>query len=95
MIRVEQLVCLNQKFHKNCYWKQTTMTYPDANFLILKDRLIREVKKTNIAYRIVHHKFGVLTTVKLGHDNSIFIQDFEDAQRRFALAPEEIAIWLR
>ena len=95
MLKVERLECENTKFHKNCRWINVAVTYPDANFLMLKDRLIREVRKTNIAYRILHHRFGVLTTIKMGHDDNIYIQENEDAQKRFALAPEDIATWLR
>jgi hypothetical protein len=48
----------------------------------LKERLAREVLRTHTAYRIIHKKFGVLTTLKMGHDNKIFIQDDNDALRK-------------
>jgi hypothetical protein len=95
MLRVEKLVCENPKFHKHCVWVKTSLTYPDYNFLTLRQRLIREVKKTNTAYRIVHHRYEILTTIKLGHDRIIYISDNEDAQRHFALAPADIATWLK
>lgn len=87
MLKVEKLICTNPKFHKDCYWKQVPLTYPDTRYLLLKDRLIRETKLTNTAYRILHPQFGVLTTVKLGHDNFIYISDNDDSLKRFALIP--------
>jgi hypothetical protein len=85
MIEVEMLVCENKQFHKNCEWVHAKLRYPNGQYLLLKDRLIREVKKTKIGYRIIHWKFGVLTTIKMGHDDIIWVGDHEDALRQFAL----------
>ncbi|GAG63823.1 unnamed protein product [marine sediment metagenome] len=85
MLDVEMLVCKNPQFHKDCQWKHAGIRYPDERYLPLKQRLTSEVKKTHIAYRITHWKFGVLTTIKLGHDNKIFVVDNQQALKDFAL----------
>jgi len=85
MLNVERLDCENPKYHKGCVWVRANIRYPDTRYLLLKQRLIYEVKRTEIAYRILHHKFGVLTTIKLGHKSGLFIQDNESALRAFAL----------
>ncbi len=85
MLDVEMLSCLNPKFHKECQWVHAKIRYPDERYLLLKQRLIYEVKKTHTAYRIVHWKFGVLTTIKFGHDNKVFISENPEALRAFAL----------
>lgn len=85
MLLVEMLVCKNPKFHKDCQWASARIQYPDELYLPLKQRLTSEVKKTHTAYRITHWKFGVLTTIKLGHDGEVFIADNQQALRDFAL----------
>lgn len=85
MLNVERLDCEIPKFHKNCKWVKVPIQYPDTRYLLLKDRLTREVNNTNTAYRILHPKFGVLTTIKKGHDNLIFISENDDTLKRFAL----------
>lgn len=89
MLKIERLICANQKFHKDCNWVNVRVSYPDTQYLTLKDEIIRRVKRTNVAYRILHTKFGILATVKLGHDNYIFISEHEDALKRFALISGE------
>jgi len=84
LIEVEMLVCQNPRFHKDCTWVHAKIRYPDGRYLLLKQRLIYEVKKTHIAYRITHWKLGILTTIKWGHDKKVFIQDNEGALRAFA-----------
>ncbi|MDD4877318.1 MAG: hypothetical protein PHQ86_09405 [Dehalococcoidales bacterium] len=84
MLDVEMLICL-KPHHKDCYWQHAKIRYPNERYLLLRDRLIREVKKTQTAYRITHWKFGVLVTIKFGHDNSLWIGEHEDALRQFAL----------
>lgn len=85
MLNVERLDCLNRKYHKDCVWVNAKIRYPDTRYLLLRDRLVQEVKKTKIAYRITHWKFGVLVTIKAGHDNSLYIGEHEDALKQFAL----------
>lgn len=89
MLKIERLECENQQFHKNCEWVNVRVAYPDTQYLLLRDRLIREVKRTNIAYRILHNRFGILATLKLGHDGILWVGEHEDALRRFALIPAE------
>ncbi len=85
MLRVEKLNCLNTKFNKDCEWVNVPISYPDTRYLLLKQRLIYEVKNTKVAYRITHNKFGILCTLKWGHDKQLFIQDNQEALRAFAL----------
>ena len=85
MLEIEKLICKNQLFHKDCHWIHAKLRYPDGQFLLVKQRLIYEVKKTHTAYRITHWKFGVLTTIKYGHDGQLFIQDNSVSLRAFAL----------
>jgi len=85
MLNVEMLVCKNPKFHKDCQWMHAKIRYPDELYLPLKQRLTSEVKRTRVAYRIIHWKFGVLTTLKLGHDGKVFVDDNQQALRDFAL----------
>jgi len=85
MLFVEMLVCKNPKFHKDCQWVSAKIRYPDELYLPLKQRLTAEVKRTRVAYRITHWKFGVLTTLKLGHDGKVFVADNQQALRDFAL----------
>jgi hypothetical protein len=46
--------------------------------------LSSEVRKTRIAYRITHWKYGVLVTIKAGHDGQLFEQQDNEALREFA-----------
>jgi hypothetical protein len=87
MIEVEMLSCKNPRFHKDCEWVHAKLRYPNGQYLLLRNRLIYEVKKTGVAYRITHWKFGVLTTIKRGHDadKTLYVGDHEDALRAFAL----------
>ncbi len=85
MLEVEQLICKNPKFHKDCKWVHAKIRYPDERYLLLKKVIMREVLKTHIAYRITHWKFGVLTTIKMGHDSEVYVQDNKEALRGFAL----------
>jgi len=85
MLDVELLDCANKKYHKDCKWVHAKIRYPNTRYLLLRDRLIREVKNTKTAYRITHWKFGVLVTIKAGHDNSLYVGEHEDALRQFAL----------
>ncbi len=85
MLRVQRLDCDKPKFHKECEWVNVPITYPDTLYLQLKKRLIYEVKKTHTAYRITHWKFGVLTTLKWGHDEELYIGDVLEALKAFAL----------
>ena len=85
MLNVEYLKCKNKKFHKDCQWVHAKLQYPNGQYLLLKDRIIREVKRTRTAYRITHWKFGVLVTVKMGHDGNIWVGEDKGALRRFAL----------
>jgi len=74
MLYIEKLVCKNNKFHKgDCTWTSTAKPYNDASFgyLTYKGQQLARVDGT--AYRIIHHKLGVLYTIKLGHDKRIFI----------------------
>jgi len=85
LLDVEVLSCKNPKFHKDCQWVHAKIRYPNTRYLLLRDRLIREVKNTKTAYRITHWKFGVLVTIKFGHDGSLYVGEHEDALRQFAL----------
>ncbi len=87
MIRAEKLSCQNEQYHKNCIWVNVAIQYPDTRYLMLKNRLIAEVRKTHIAYRITHYKFGVLTTIKFGHgaNADVFVADNQEALRAFAV----------
>ncbi len=86
MLDIEMLICDNQKFHKYCRWVHAKLRYPDERYLMVKNTLMSEVKKSHVAYRIVHQRFGVLTTIKYGHDGKLFIQDAEsDTMKAFAL----------
>ena len=85
MLNAEMLIYKNPKFHKDCQWMHAKIRYPDERYLPLKQRLTSEVKKTHIAYRITHWKFGILTTIKFGHDNKVYVADNQGALRGFAL----------
>jgi hypothetical protein len=85
MLDVERLACKNTRFHKDCEWVHAKMRYPDERYLLLKQRLMSEVKNTHIAYRIVHWKFGVLCTIKYGHDEHLFVQENNEVMHDFAV----------
>ena len=85
MLDVERLDCLNKEFHKDCHWIHAKLRYPDGRYLLLRQQLIYEVKKTHVAYRITHWKFGVLVTIKFGHDGKVFVSEDQEALREFAL----------
>lgn len=85
MLEVERLVCTKPNYHKDCRWVHAKIRYPDTRYLLLKQVIEREVQKTKIAYRIIHEKFGVLATIKMGHDNKLFIQEDLKALKEFAL----------
>lgn len=85
MLDIETLQCRNEKFHKDCQWVHAKLRYPDGRYLMVKNTLMHEVQKTHIAYRIVHDRFGVLTTIKYGHDGNLFISDNNEALKRFAV----------
>lgn len=89
MLRVEMLSCLDKKFHHKCEWVNARINYPDTQYILLKERLVKEVKNTKTAYRITHTRFGLLCTIKSGHDGSLYIGEHEDALQRFAIAPVE------
>ena len=72
MLKIEKLVCKNPEFHKDCRWKYMGLTYPDAQYIIIKRRLEQRVRASNMAYRISHDKLGLLITLKLGHDGWLF-----------------------
>ena len=82
MLKVERLVCENAAFHKNCEWKALRVHYGDRQLWTLTTRLKREALKTHTAYRIVHYKFGVITTIKLGHDGRLFVMSNDSAINR-------------
>ncbi len=84
MLKVEKLVAKDKWAHKG-HWVTAPYSYQDTQYLLLKQRLIHEVKKTKIAYRISHPKFGVLITLKWGHDGKLFEQPQLEALRAFAL----------
>lgn len=85
MLDVEMLVCENPKYHKDCRWVHSKLRYPDERYLLVKHTLMKEAKRSHIAYRITHWKLGVLTTIKFGHDGKIFVSDNLDQLRKFAV----------
>jgi hypothetical protein len=85
MLSVQKLKCKDKWQHPPCKWVTAHYHYQDTQYLLLKQRLSHEVKKSKIAYRILHHKFGVLCTLKMGHDGELFVSDNLGALRMFAL----------
>jgi hypothetical protein len=75
MLRIEKLVCKNAKFHKDCVWRRTTLKASDEDYPVLKRKIQHEIRVTKTAYRIVHDRLGIVTTLKWGHDNRAFIQE--------------------
>ncbi len=84
MLFVEKLMCENPQYHKECEWVKVPIRYPDTRYLLLKKRLTTEVLKTKVAYRILHNKFGVLCTLKFGHDGFLYVGDNQAALQFFA-----------
>jgi len=82
MLRVQRLQCDDMKFNKGCEWRGMPGNYSDETFPLLKNRLQRESLKTGISYRIVHNKHGLLLTIKLGHDNELFVSCPENITER-------------
>ena len=74
MLKVERYQASDRWQHKG-YWEALPVSYPNARFKLLKNRLAKETTETHVAHRILLNNMYVLTTVKWGHDQKIFIQD--------------------
>jgi hypothetical protein len=74
MLTIENLVCVNKKFHKDCYWSRTGQQFNDSFLSNLISRLKREVLHTALARRVSHDRLGIVSVIKLGHDGELFVE---------------------
>ena len=74
MLKVERLETTDG-YHRHNYWEALPVSYPNSRYKLLKNRLARETKETRVAHRILLNNLYVLTTLKLGHDGYLFVQD--------------------
>ena len=75
MLTIQQLICKNPKYHRDCHWEDTLPTYPDNKYPMIKAFLPDRVISTNIAHRVVHNVRGDILTIKMGNDGKLFIQE--------------------
>ena len=74
MLRVEMLICKNEKRHTDCQWEDASLLYHDDSYLELMAILELNVTKSHIAHRILKDGVPVLT-IKFGNDGKLFIKE--------------------
>ena len=86
-INKNQLLEDFEKLYRRIYghWEKINKIEIESVRVIASTPEIENVKKAKIAYRISHHKLGLLTTIKLGHDGEIYIADNLATLRAFAI----------
>lgn len=77
MISVEILKCKDPIRFTGCKWKHTGLNYPDKEYNTIKAKLPSFVRTSKQAYRLRHNKLGLLFSVKLSRDGSIFSKEYQ------------------
>ena len=73
MLIAEKQVCRDVAHHRDCTWQETGR-YPDKRFNFFVGQAKARVRATGEGRRILNENHAELATVKLGHDDRIWVR---------------------